>query len=405
MKKLTLVFLALIMVVFALVACDTVVPDVTGAAVNENGELILTFSDGTTQTVKEVDGMKPDDGAKPNDPADATFSFDENQNLILTYPDGTTVSLGKDALKEYTVTFVDHDGTPLATEKTYAGLGVTAPADPQREDYVFAGWDKTFASVTADMTVTATYTAKATYTVTFKDHDGTVLKTETVVSGKDATPPADPTRTDYNFTGWQGDYTGITKNTEITATYTEKGSYTVTFVDYNGLSLGTATVKEGATATAPATPTRDGYTFKGWSSALTNITANKTVTAQYTLVSAANVFDIAYKVSGDTVTLTLSLAGNVRLAGFEGSLAFTGMTASAVDKNSQNITVNLKGDGTVSFVYASEVNVTKGETVFTVTLTKTADAGKADITIIDCFDEAFNTITDYTVLGETIKLK
>lgn len=399
MKKLTLVFWALIMVAFMLVACNTTVPDITGAAVNESGELVLTFSDGTTRTVKEVDGIKS------NDPGDATFSFDENKNLVLTYPDGTTVSLGKDALKEYTVTFVDHDGTPFATEKTYAGLGVEAPADPVRADYVFAGWDKTFASVTADMTVTATYTAKATYTVTFKDHNGTVLKTETVVSGKDATPPADPTRADYNFAGWKGSYTGVTQNVEIVATYTEKGSYTVTFVDYNGLSLGTATVKEGGTATAPVTPTRDGYTFKGWSSSLSNIAANKTVTAEYTLVSAANVFDIAYKLSGNTVTLTLSLAGDVSLAGFEGSLAFTGMTATAVDKNSQNITVNLKDDGTVSFVYASEVNVTEGETVFTVTLTKTADAGKADITINDCFDEAFNTITNYTLLGETIKLK
>lgn len=398
MKKLALIFLALIMVAFMLVACNTAVPDITGAAVNESGELVLTFSDGTTRTVKEVNGIKQ------NDPGDATFSFDENKNLVLTYPDGTTVSLGKDALKEYTVTFVDHDGTSLATEKTYAGLGVTAPADPQREDYVFAGWDKTFASVTADMTVTATYTAKATYTVTFKDHNGTVLKTETVVSGKDATPPADPVRADYNFAGWQGSYTGVTQDVEIVATYTEKGSYTVTFVDYNGLSLGTATVKEGGTATAPVTPTRDGYTFKGWSSSLSNIAANKTVTAEYTLVSAANVFDIAYKLSGDTVTLTLSLAGDVSLAGFEGSLAFTGMTATEVAGNSANVLTNLKSDGTVSIAYTSATDVTRGETVLTVILTKTADNGIADLTLIECFNQSFEDVS-YKIVGESLKLK
>ena len=397
MKKLIALLFVIILGAFALVSC-TIAPDVTGAEINDKGELLLTYSDGTTETVKEVEGLKQ------NDLDDATFAFDEYKNLIVTYPDGTTVSLGKDAMKEYTVKFVDYDGTVLAEDKVLAGLAATAPAAPVREDYTFAGWDKSFAAVTADVTVTATYTAKTSYTVTFKDYNGTVLKTETVVSGKSATPPADPTRTDYNFVGWDGDYTNVTANVTVTATYTEKGSYTVTFVDYNGLTLGSVTVKEGKTATAPVTPTRDGYTFKGWSSSLTNIKANKTVTAEYTIVSANNVFDIAYKVSGNNVTLTLSLAGNVSLAGFEGNLAFTGMTAMSVEGNSANVLANLKQDGTVSIAYTSATNVTKGETVLTVTLTKTADNAKANLTLDECFDQAINNVS-YKIIGENLKLK
>lgn len=397
MKKLIALLFVMIVGMVALVACDGAKPEITGALINDKGELVLTYSDGTTETVKEVDGLRQ------NELGNATLAFDEYKNLILTYPDGTTVSLGKSALAEYTVRFVDFDGSVIAEEKVLAGLAAKAPADPVREDYIFAGWDKAFAAVTADVTVTATYTAKASYTVTFVDHDGTVLKTEAVVSGKDATPPADPTRANYNFAGWQGSYTGVTENVTVTATYTEKGSYTVTFVDYNGLSLGTATVKEGGTATAPTIPTRDGYTFRGWSSLLSNITANKTVTAQYTLVSAANVFDIAYKVSGNTVTLTLSLAGDVCLAGFEGALAFEGMTATAVTGNSANVLANLKQDGTVSLAYTSATNVTKGETVLTVTLTKTADTGTASLLLTECFDQSFNDVS-YKVVGESLKL-
>jgi len=56
-------------------------------------------------------------------------------------------------------------------------------------------------------------------TVTFVDWDATVLKTEYVGVGGDATPPADPFRSNYIFTGWSGDYTGITANVTITATY------------------------------------------------------------------------------------------------------------------------------------------------------------------------------------------
>ncbi len=390
MKKIVALLLLVFVGAFMLASCDMASADIKSAALDDSGNLVLTYADGTTQT---VDGFK----------SVVSAELDDDMHLIITYSDGTTEDKGYAGPDACTVTFVDYDGTLLDTKSTYVGLGVTAPAAPEREDYIFAGWDKTFDKVMGDTTVTATYTAKASYTVTFKDHDGTVLKTETVVSGKDATPPTDPTRTDYNFAGWQGDYTSITKNTEITATYTEKGSYTVTFKDYNGLTLGTAAVKEGKTATAPVTPTRDGYTFKGWSSALTNISANKTVTAQYTLVSAANVFDIAYTVSGDTVTLTLSLAGNVSLAGFEGSLAFEGMTATAVTANSANVLANLK-DGTVSFAYTSATNVTKAETVFTVTLTKTADNAKANLTLTECFDQNFDNVS-YKIIGANLKLK
>ena len=57
----------------------------------------------------------------------------------------------------YTVTFVDCDGTQLKTAQVIEGGNATAPADPEREGYTFTGWDKSFANVTANMTVTATY--------------------------------------------------------------------------------------------------------------------------------------------------------------------------------------------------------------------------------------------------------
>lgn len=390
MKTKKWITLVLVLAMSLLVLTSCMGGTVEKAVLDKDGNLVLTYSDGTTQTVESFKTI-------------VSAELDEDMHLIITYSDGTTEDKGYAGPDACTVTFVDYDGTLLDTKSTYAGLGVTAPANPEREDYIFAGWDKAFDKVTGDTTITATYTAKASYTVVFKDYDGTVLKTETVVSGKDATPPADPVRVDYNFAGWQGDYTSITKNTEITATYTEKGSYTVTFKDYNGLVLGTVTVKEGKTATAPITPTRDGYTFKGWSSSLTNITSNKTVTAQYNLVTAANIFDISYTVSGDAVTLELSLAGNVSLAGFEGTLAFEGMTATAVTANSANVLANLK-DGAVSFAYTSATNVTKSETVFTVTLTKTADNAKANLTLAECFDQNFDNVS-YKIIGTDLKLK
>jgi uncharacterized repeat protein (TIGR02543 family) len=55
----------------------------------------------------------------------------------------------------YTVTFVDHDGTVLDTQIVEHGSGAKAPPDPTREGYTFVGWDKAFDNVTSDLTVTA----------------------------------------------------------------------------------------------------------------------------------------------------------------------------------------------------------------------------------------------------------
>lgn len=397
-KRFAVLFLVLLMSVLTLTACDSTregAATVESAVLDENGKLVLTYADGTTQTLDTVKTI-----------VDA--SLNEELHLIVTYSDGTTEDKGYQGPASCTVTFVDWDGSVLSTEKTYAGLSVTAPDAPAREDYDFAGWDTALDKIKGDTTVTATYQKKPSFTVTFKDYDGEVIKTETVITGKDATPPADPVRADYNFAGWSGDYTAITRDVVITATYTEKGFYTVTFLDYNGLVLDTVQVKEGKTASTSVTPTRDGYTFRGWSGSLTNIQRNGTVKAQYALntemANTDNVFDISYQVSGNTVTLTLSLTGKVLLATFQGSLSFEGMTATKEQETSPLLLSNLLSDGTVSFVYVATTNTTAHETLFTVTLTKGADTGRVILTMEECADEIPSPVS-YEVIGENIRLK
>ena len=121
------------------------------------------------------------------------------------------------------------------------------------------------------------------HTVTFKDWDGTVLKTQEVQHGGDAEAPADPTRTGYTFTGWDKAFTNITADLVVTAQY-EINTYTVTFKDWDGTVLKTQEVQYGGDAEAPADPTRVGYTFTGWDKAFTNVTADLVVTAQYEML-------------------------------------------------------------------------------------------------------------------------
>ena len=118
----------------------------------------------------------------------------------------------------HTVTFKDWDGTVLKTQEVQHGGDAEAPADPTRVGYTFTGWDKAFTNITADLVVTAQYEIN-TYTVTFKDWDGTVLKTQEVQYGGDAEAPADPTRTGYTFTGWDKAFTNVTADLVVTAQY------------------------------------------------------------------------------------------------------------------------------------------------------------------------------------------
>ena len=169
-----------------------------------------------------------------------------------------------------------------------------------------------------NMSVDVVYSAN-TYTVTFKDWNGTVLKTQQVQYGGAATAPANPTRTGYTFTGWDKAFNNVTANLVVTAQYSIN-TYTVTFKDWNGTVLKTQQVQYGGAATAPANPTRAGYTFTGWDKAFTNVTANLVVTAQYVqnepvstpVPSDAPQIVVESKTTsaGSTVAVNISIANN-----------------------------------------------------------------------------------------------
>lgn len=182
----------------------------------------------------------------------------------------------------YTVRFVDYDGTELSVQTVLHGEAAELPASPAREGYTFVGWSGDVSAVTCDMTVTALYAVK-TCTVFFTDWDGTVLKTQEVSYGEAAEAPQAPSREGYTFTGWSGDYTNVTESRILMAQY-ERLSFTVRFVDYDGTELSSQSVFWGEAAAAPEAPAREGYTFTGWDADFSNIRKDLTVTAQYRFV-------------------------------------------------------------------------------------------------------------------------
>jgi uncharacterized repeat protein (TIGR02543 family) len=171
-------------------------------------------------------------------------------------------------LNTYTVTFKDWDGAALgASQKISHGSSATAPAAPPRTGHTFAGWDRAFSSVTSDLIVTARY-AQNRYTVTFKGWNGTVIAMWTgIAHGMGATAPAAPLRTGHTFAGWDKAFANVTSDLTVTAQY-KANAYTVKLSANGGRVSGKASAsmkKEyGQTLGPLVKPMRTGYTFQGW---------------------------------------------------------------------------------------------------------------------------------------------
>lgn len=171
--------------------------------------------------------------------------------------------------QKFTVKFVDFDNSIIDIQTVDYGCDATKPSDPIRKNYAFIGWDTIFTNVDRDLTVKARYVRQ--YTVTFLDYDGSVIATEVVKRGDTATPPEHPCREGYTFSSWDQSYTNVVSDLEIVAVY-EINRYSVTFLHADGSVISKiSNVAHGTTVTPPKTEDMyfdwsktKGYRFTGW---------------------------------------------------------------------------------------------------------------------------------------------
>lgn len=126
------------------------------------------------------------------------------------------------------------------------------------------------------------------YTVTFQSEGGSEVASQ-IRANTPATRPADPTKEGYTFIGW---YNGEEKwnfadavATDLTLTAKwQVNQYTITFKPENGGQDIVIKQDYGTAITAPANPTKTGYTFAGWDKTIptTMPAGNMTITAQWT---------------------------------------------------------------------------------------------------------------------------
>ena len=171
----------------------------------------------------------------------------------------------------YTLTFDTNGGSIIAPITQDYGTAITAPADPTKTGYTFAGWTPAIpATMPAEnMTIKAKWTVNQ-YTLTFDTNGGSIIAPITQDYGTAITAPADPTKTGYTFAGWTPAIpaTMPAENMTIKAQWRYNGGgssgysyYTIKTTAGAGGSIspsGSVSVREGRDQTFTITPDK-GY--------------------------------------------------------------------------------------------------------------------------------------------------
>ena len=260
--------------------------NITVTAQWEINRYTITFD---TAGGSEIAPITQDYGTNITAPADPTrkgYTFKGwDKEIPETMPAENMTVKAQWEINQYTITFDTNGGSEIAPITQDYGTKITAPADPTRKGYTFKGWDKEIPETmpAENMTVKAQWEINR-YTITFDTAGGSEIAPITQDYGTNITAPADPTREGYTFIGWDRDIPEImpAENITVTAQW-EINRYTITFDTAGGSEIAPITQDYGTNITAPADPTREGYTFIGWDKAIptTMPAENITVTAQW----------------------------------------------------------------------------------------------------------------------------
>ena len=269
-------------------------------------------------------------------------------------------------IQKFTIAFYEEDGTTKIEEKVYDyNSAITAPSAATKEGYTFAGWTPALPEkATADGTYKATYTINK-YKVKFVKDDGTTVVSESELEyGATITAPANPTKEGHTFKAWSPavDATVPAKDVTYKATYTVN-KYKVAFVA-EGTTVKEETLDFGTAITAPEAPAKEGYTFKSWGDVLATVPAQDvTYTAQYEI----NKYKVIYKVDGaeyQSVDVEFNAAITAIAAPTREGYTFSGWSAIPATMPAENVTVT--GSFTVNqykVTFVAEGTTVKEETL------------------------------------------
>ena len=226
-----------------------------------------------------------------------TFSGWDHDDRF-TMPAEDVVVKGSFNINSYKVTY-EVDGTPYGMEEIYKyGELVTLQKNPTKEGYTFSGWDHSneFAMPARDVKIKGSFIVNS-YTVTYKVDGAQIGEPETYKYGEAVTLREKPSKEGYTFNGWsyEAGFKMPAEDVVIEGSY-QINSYTVTY-KVNGEQFGEQETYEfNELVQLRSEPTKEGYTFSHWNrSSEFNMPANDVVIEGSFKI---NSYTVTYKVDG-----------------------------------------------------------------------------------------------------------
>lgn len=332
--------------------------------------------------------------------------------------------------KDYTVSFDLNTGqgtAPEAINVTYDGRYTALPGSTgAKTGYSFTGWFTAASGGTEIYSTTEVTTASNhnlyaqweanTYNVFFDANDGIGSmggQSHTYDQSKSLTAN-DFTKTGHSFGGWNtevdGSGTGYTNAASVTnlaaegtvilyAQWTVR-QYTIGFNSNGGSAVTAITQDYGTNVTAPATPTKTGYTFVAWQIDGVNYSFGTMSAENITLTAKWNTVDytITYELYGGTNHVDNPLnynieSGNITLgeANDKAGYTFEGWYTEAAFTNKVPAIAISAGETGVKSFYARWTPNT-----YTVIFNKNTGDGTASVSQGFTYDEAAKALTENT---------
>lgn len=181
----------------------------------------------------------------------------------------------------YNLTFDSQGGTAVTGTTFDLESQIAEPEQSIRSGYTFEGWATTSSGIpvgfpytasAGDLTLYAQWTLN-TYNLSFDSQGGSAVSPTTFDVENDISEPEAPTRGGYTFAGWAASTVGSALTFPYGASAGDLtlyaqwtlNTYNLTFDSQGGSDVPAATFDVENPVAAPSAPTRDGYTFTGWS--------------------------------------------------------------------------------------------------------------------------------------------
>ena len=242
------------------------------------------------------------------EPTKTGYTFSGWSEAPATMPASDIEVTGSFVVNSYNLIY-KVDGEVYQTVSVEYGAGVELLAEPTKEGYTFSGWSETPATMPAnDIEVTGSFIVNS-YNLVYKV-DGEVYETITLDYGTSIELLAELTKEGYTFSGWsEAPATMPANDVEVVGNFSIN-SYTLTY-KVEGEVYETITLNYGTSIELLAEPTKEGYSFSGWSEAPTTMPASDIeVTGSFIV----NSYNLVYKVDGEVYeTITLDYGTSIEL--------------------------------------------------------------------------------------------